>query len=161
MAQEKSGYSLSDFIPLACIIAGVALATYIKVVYTESYWMHDFMGFFFLVFGGLKAYNLRGFAGAFASYDFGAAYLPGYAYLYPFIELALGVCYLCAYYLWYTNIITLSIMLFGALGVGYALYRGRALECACLGMVFVVPMTYVTLIEDLLMAAMAGYMLLS
>ncbi len=155
-----TGYRFTDFIPLISIIAFVVFATYLKGIYTPTYWMQDFMGFFFLVFGGLKIYNLRGFAGAFATYDFGAAYIPGYAYLYPYIEFALGVCYLSATYLWYTNVITLCIMLFGASGVAHALYRGKSLTCACLGMVFVVPMTYATLYEDLLMAAMAGYMLL-
>jgi hypothetical protein len=34
-------------------------------------------------------------------------------------------------------------------------------ECACLGTVFKLPMTYVTVVEDLLMVAMAAVMLLA
>ena len=157
MAQKQT--KISDFLPLIAIIVCVATATYIKSMYFESYWMHDFMGFFFLVFGGLKAYNLTGFANTFVTYDLLAASVPGYAYMYPFIELGLALCYLMPYALMYTNIITLIIMLIGAAGVLRALWKGTAMECACLGMVFVLPMTYVTLAEDLIMAAMAAYMI--
>jgi len=158
MAQRTSNV-IYDLLPLFYIVAGIAIATYVKGLMTSSYWMHDFMGFFFLVFGGLKAYNLVGFARTFRTYDVLAATIPGYAYIYPFIELGLAICYLIPYGLLYANIVTLAIMSIGAIGVFQALWRGTAMECACLGMVFVVPMTYVTLFEDLLMALMAAYML--
>jgi len=160
MAQDKK-VQTQDFLPLIVIIGSVAVATMIKSYTMGSYWMHDFMGFFLLIFGSLKAYNLHGFAQAFTSYDIPAFYIPGYAYLYPFIELTLGLCYLFTYALWYTHITTIAIMLAGALGVLQALISSRSISCACLGMVFVLPMTYVTLAEDLLMAGMAGYMLMT
>jgi hypothetical protein len=50
-------------------------------------------------------------------------------------------------------------MLVSAAGVARELWKGREIMCACLGVVFKIPMTYVTLLEDLLMAAMAGFML--
>jgi hypothetical protein len=51
-------------------------------------------------------------------------------------------------------------MLLGAAGVLNALRQKKQLRCACLGTALNLPMTTVTLVEDLAMAAMAGAMLL-
>ena len=51
-------------------------------------------------------------------------------------------------------------MLIGAVGVLRALLRKDTIRCACLGTALNLPMTTVTLVEDLVMAAMAGAMLL-
>ena len=50
-------------------------------------------------------------------------------------------------------------MLIGSLGVLRALLDKRAIRCACLGTAIKLPMTTVTLVEDLGMAAMAAVML--
>ena len=84
----------------------------------------------------------------------------GFGYLYPFIELGLGVAYLTGLLPIVTNAITLVIMLIGILGVSQALLAKRKIQCACLGTVFNLPMSKVTFIEDGLMAIMAGVMLL-
>ena len=57
-------------------------------------WMHDFMGFFLVVFSMFKFFNLEGFADGFHMYDLLAKPFRPYAYIYPFIELALGLGYL-------------------------------------------------------------------
>ncbi len=56
--------------------------------------MHDFMGFFLVVFALLKVFNLSGFADGFQKYDLLARRFRAYALAYPFIELALGLGYL-------------------------------------------------------------------
>ncbi|XHC24778.1 hypothetical protein ABWH91_10920 [Phycisphaerales bacterium ac7] len=58
-----------------------------------------------------------------------------------------------------TNIVTLALMLIGSVGVLKALMENRRIQCACLGTALNLPMTKVTLIEDLSMAAMAAGML--
>jgi hypothetical protein len=58
-----------------------------------------------------------------------------------------------------TNSVTLVLMLVGAAGVLKALLDKRAIRCACLGTALNLPMTTVTLVEDLTMAAMAAGML--
>lgn len=59
-----------------------------------------------------------------------------------------------------TNTTTLVLILAGAAGVGRALAAGEDLACGCLGTALNLPMTKVTLVEDLTMAAMAGGALL-
>lgn len=57
------------------------------------------------------------------------------------------------------NTATLVIMLLGAAGVPQALLSGRSIRCGRLGTTLNLPMTTVTMVEDLLMAAMAAAML--
>lgn len=79
-----------------------------------------------------------------------------YALAYPFIELTLGLLYLFGWQLILANWLTMVLMLISTSGVAQALLNKQNLTCACLGMVFKLPMTYVTLLEDLLMLCMAA-----
>jgi len=118
------------------------------------------MAGFFLVFSFFKLLDLRGFADAYQSYDILARPFRPWALAYPFIELALGVAYLTRWNLTLTNTATLVLMLVGSIGVLKAVLSKRQIRCACLGTALNLPMTTVTLVEDLGMAAMAGAALL-
>jgi copper chaperone CopZ len=120
--------------------------------------MGRFMGGFFLVFGGLKLLDLRGFVSAYAMYDLLAARVTAYGWVYPFLEVILGLGYL-AVPNWPTlHAFTLGLMLFSSVGVVQSVSRGEKLKCACMGTAFNLPMTTVTVVEDLGMAAMAAAM---
>lgn len=165
MAQAKQNkYTLSDFIPLitifSCIIAFVLVRQFYMGWHLEHA-MYDAMGSFFIVFGGFKIINISAFADAYQIYDIIAKRSRLYAFIYPFIEVALGIAYFARYNLFLTNLVTLLLMTVSSIGVGNELIRGRQIPCACLGMVFRIPMTYVTLVEYVAMAAMALYMLLA
>jgi hypothetical protein len=121
--------------------------------------MARFMAGFFLVFSFFKLLNLRGFADNYRTYDILAAAVPVWGWVYPFVELALGVAYLLGGHSAPVNIITLVVMLVGTVGVARSLLKKRTISCACLGTVFDLPMSWVTLVEDLLMAGMAAMML--
>ena len=161
-ASMKQSYTFRDFLPLIAVFACVIGVTVLFGVYTGaegSRWMELFMGFFFLIFGLFKAANLRGFAEAYRTYDLIAMRSTVYAYLYPFIELALAVLYLGGFSPLFTNSVTLVVMTVSALGVFIQLRKRETIPCACLGTVFVIPMTWVTLGEDVLMAGMAAALL--
>jgi len=121
--------------------------------------MRIFMGIFFLVFGTFKLIKLKDFAQAYSEYDLIAKKFKVYGFIYPFLEILLGIAYLMNWNPTITNSVTLVLMLVSAAGVFNELRKGRTIVCACLGTVFKVPMTYVTLAEDLLMALMALMML--
>lgn len=160
--QQKNGYTLYDFLPLIIIFSLIASFVIIRQLYMGWHLasaMYDAMGAFFLVFGGFKIINISAFADAYQIYDIIAQRSRVYAYMYPFIEVALGIAYFVRYNLFLTNLVTLLLMTVSSIGVGNELIRGRQIPCACLGMVFRIPMTYVTLIEDIAMVAMAAYML--
>ena len=155
---------LKDFIPLMVIFSIVIGLTVILnyAIFEPSPMrgMQLFMGVFFIVFGGFKVMKLKGFAEAYPDYDLIAKRSKTYAYLYPFIELGLGILYMVGIWLLFANIVTLIIMTIGALGVYLKLRKGEEIMCACLGVVFKIPMTWVTLLEDVLMAIMALIMII-
>lgn len=162
MNSRSNGYVLSDFIPLLAIISLISLATLAKYLFygADLYGsMSDFMGFFFLVFGSFKLINWPGFVSAYRMYDLLAQKSTLYAYLYPLIEVALGIAYLTRWQPLITYAITVVVMFVSSLGVINALRQKQKIVCACLGAVFKLPMTYVTLAEDLLMLFMALIML--
>src|SRR5207253_2799497 len=119
-----------------------------------------FMAGFFLVFSFFKLLDLKGFAESYAMYDVLAKRIPTYGYVYPFLELALGVAYLTGFNPAATNWATVVIMGFSSIGVIQSVVDKKQIRCACLGAVFNLPMSTVTIIEDLLMVAMAGAALL-
>jgi hypothetical protein len=121
--------------------------------------MARFMGGFFLAFAFFKLLDVRAFADAYAGYDVIAGRLRAYGFMYPFIELLLGAAYLSGFQPTATNAVTLVVMSVGTVGVVKTLLARRKIRCACLGAVFNLPMSYVTLAEDALMAAMATVML--
>jgi hypothetical protein len=158
------GSRWQDYIPLIVIIALTLLTACAKQVsyparWSWMNWMHDFMGFFLVVFSMFKLFDLEGFADGFQMYDLLAKPVRPYAYLYPFVELALGLGYLAHWQPKLIYSITVTVMTFGALGVIRALTKRLDIECACLGTVISVPLSTVAMVEDLGMAAMAAVML--
>ncbi len=161
MIKEK--YTIKDFLPLISLFVLITAASVVWVMLSEGdfmRWMELFMGLFFIVFGLFKVLNLKGFKDAYRMYDVIATKYPSYGYAYPFLELGLGALYLLALYPFATNLVTLALMSVSAWGVYLKLRKKEKIMCACLGVVFKVPMTWVTLVEDLLMAGMALVMLL-
>jgi hypothetical protein len=107
-----------------------------------------------------KLMDLPGCAEGYSTYDLLVLKWKGYGYIYPFIEITLGVLYFFYIGGVYRDIFTFILMSIGTVGVWKALQNKDEIPCACLGMVFTVPMTKVTLFENLFMAVMALVMVL-
>lgn len=121
--------------------------------------MHQFMGAFFLLFGGLKVINWKRFVPAYRAYDDVAKRSALYAWAYPGIEIGLAAFFLTGTWLVFANVITFILMTQKAVSVHRKLALGGEVQCACLGGFFNIPVTRVTFFEDVLMAAMAAYSL--
>jgi len=147
------------------LIVGYILGVVVLIAASTGNWsigpmMRHFMAGFFIVFSFFKLLDLRGFVETYRGYDLFARRSKAYAWAYPFIELMLGVAYLVNLFPLATNLITLIVMSVGAIGVLRVLLDKRSIRCACLGTALNLPMTKVTLVEDVTMAAMAAAMLL-
>lgn len=123
-------------------------------------WMRHFMSAFFMVFSFFKILDLSGFADSYMSYDIIARKWRSWGYVYAFIELALGMAYLLNCCPLTTNIIAFTIMSISIIGVFQSVLNKTKIQCACLGAVFDLPMSTITIIEDALMILMSGYMIL-
>ncbi len=162
-SEDEKSFSVT-YKPLLLVFFYILLVTLTIEIASDEFRLHrfmpNFMAGFFLVFSFFKLLDLRGFAQSYAMYDLLAKKLPVYGYFYPFIELALGTAYLLGYRPMLINVITLIVMTFSSIGVILAVANKQKIRCACLGTGFNLPMTTVTIIEDLLMAGMAAWMLI-
>jgi copper chaperone CopZ len=122
-------------------------------------WMNNFMAGFFIAFSFFKFLDIKGFADSYSTYDLLAKRVYVYGFIYPFVELGLGLAYLSNLDPVYASVITIIVMGFSSIGVIQAVANKRKIRCACLGVVFNLPMSTVTIIEDLLMVAMASFSL--
>ncbi len=158
-AEEKTSYR-----PLSRVIGIIVLASVSLQLGRDQIdlmlLMNHLMGLFFLIFAMFKLIDLKGFADGFQMYDVVAKKFWGYAYAYPYIEVILGVLYLSGMYLVFANLATLIIMAVSAIGVLISMRRGYKFKCACLGTVLNVPLSTVSLVENIGMGLMAAYMLL-
>ncbi|NAS12833.1 heavy metal translocating P-type ATPase [Poritiphilus flavus] len=121
--------------------------------------MLDFMGLFYIVFSFFKFLDLKGFPESFRMYDPLAKVLPVYGWIYPFLELALGLMFLMRFQLNIALIVTIVILGITTVGVTKTLLDKKSIRCACLGTALKLPMTEATFIENAIMLLMAGIML--
>ncbi len=144
----------ATYYPLLLVVGLIAVAAL-----AGPGWMLNFMGGFFLVFGAFKLLDVSAFANAYARYDVIAKVFKPWGFVYPFVETALGLAFLFRMEIPAMLWIALILSVIGAIGVIQANLRKETIQCACLGTVFQLPMSVVTIIESLGMAAMAAWML--
>ncbi len=119
-----------------------------------------FISFSMVVLALLKLQDIERFSTMFLNYDLLAQKWVPYGYIYPFAEGAAGVL-MSAHALNFVSIpIALTIGTIGALSVFKAVYIDkRELKCACVGGSSNVPLGFVSLTENVMMVAMALWML--
>jgi len=162
MDADEEEYS---FKPLLIVLGFILLLTLIAEYNASSFdWLRalrNYMGGFFIAFSFFKLLDLKGFAYSYLSYDVITKKWLGWGFIYPFVELALGVAYLTSFHMKWTLIATIIVMGVSSIGVIRAVLDKQKIKCACLGTGFNLPMSTVTIIEDLGMVGMATIMLLS
>jgi copper chaperone CopZ len=121
--------------------------------------MLDFMGLFYIVFSFFKLLDLKGFPESFRMYDPLAKAIPIYGWIYPFMELALGLMFLMRYSVTTALIATIVLLGITTVGVTKTLLDKKSIRCACLGTALKLPMTEATFIENAIMLVMAAIML--
>jgi len=124
--------------------------------------MNDVMGIWFILFGVLKLLDLEGFVKTFMQYDIVAKKWTPYGYLFPFLEIGLGIAYLRDTQMHYRltiNIVTVLIVGITGIWIFYALKAKKDVDCVCMGTKFPLPMSIINLIENIAMGAMAVIML--
>lgn len=122
---------------------------------SPSDWMPFWMGYFLCFFAFFKFLDIKGFASAFQSYDFITKRWPPYGFIYPFLELFLGIFFLTRFLPFFTNLALLIVMTLSSIGIVKKVFQGEKLNCACLGTTLNVPLGYVSIVESVGMALMA------
>lgn len=121
-----------------------------------------FIAFSMVVLAMLKLQNVESFATMFLNYDPLAKRWVPYSYIYPYAEGLAGILMVAGVANWLSVPVALVIGSIGAVSVFKAVYiDGRELKCACVGGSSNVPLGFISLTENLMMIAMAGWMALA
>jgi glutaredoxin len=119
-----------------------------------------FVAFSMVVLALLKLQNVEKFATMFLNYDLLARRWVPYSTIYPFAEGLAGVLMVAGALHWLSIPVALFIGTIGAVSVFKAVYIDqRELKCACVGGDSNVPLGFVSLTENLMMIAMALWMM--
>jgi hypothetical protein len=119
-----------------------------------------FIGFSMVVLALLKLQNVESFATMFLNYDLLARRWVPYSYIYPYAEGLAGILMIAGALNWLSIPLALFIGTVGAVSVFKAVYIDRReLKCACVGGSSNVPLGFVSLTENVMMVAMALWML--
>lgn len=141
------------FIILGYIFIASILLNYEN--WNSSNAMLDFMGLFYVIFSFFKILDIKGFSMSFSMYDPLAKQVPIYGYIYPFIEVLLGMMFLIRFKVNIALMLTVIVLGITTIGVTQTLINKRSIKCACLGTTLNLPMTEATFIENALMIIMA------
>lgn len=123
-----------------------------------DHWMMHLMGLLFCQFAFLKLIHLKQFQEGFAKYDLITRKIASYALYYPFIELFLGLLFLANLFIKEASFLALILAMIGIISVLVALKNKLDVKCVCMGTVLDIPLTKVTLFENVVMGAMAFYL---
>ncbi len=146
-------------IVMSSIVLVFALAHVAFYGWSEHTFMQYLMAGYFIFFGALKIVGWSGFVESYRQYDDVAKRSLLYARLYPLIEVGIGMSYYIGVLWMPFDIFVGVLMLQKAISTWRTVRKGAVVQCACLGSFFSIPVTRVTVFEDLLMSAMAFYMI--
>ena len=119
-----------------------------------------FIAFSMCILAMLKLQNVDKFATMFLNYDLLAQRWVPYGRVYPFAEGLAGVLMIAGALNWLSIPVALFIGTIGAVSVVKAVYVDkREIKCACVGGDSNVPLGFVSLTENVMMVAMALWML--
>ncbi len=110
----------------------------------------------FLIAGLAKLADLAGSRQALRDFGVPAALATPFGVLLPVAELAVAVALLPSFSAWFGAVGALVLLLLFVAGIGFNLARGRHPDCHCFGQVHSAPAGWSTLIRNLVLAALAG-----
>ena len=149
---------LAVFAVAALLALAISWLTFLPLLSLVT--IERFVAIAMMLLAMLKLQDVDRFATMFLNYDLLARRLPPYGLAYPFLELGAGVLMLTRSFDWLSVPVALFIGGVGAVSVFKAVYLDkRELKCACVGGGSNVPLGFVSLTENLMMIAMALWML--
>ncbi len=164
VAEDKEGETYRPVIAIFAVAALLALCVgWLAEAQAVSWALPGrFIAIAMVLLGLQKLQDPGRFATMFLTYDLLAQRWVRYGYVYPFIETGAGLLMLAGVLIWLAAPIALVAASIGAYSVFKAVYIDkRQLKCACVGGDSRVPLGFVSLTENVMMAGMALWMLIA
>lgn len=161
---DPNATTYKPVIALFSMTALMAMAASVAADGTPLSWrtLQWFIAFSMSALALLKLQNVESFSAMFLNYDLLARRWVPYSYIYPFAEALAGILMIAGVLNWISIPVALFIGTVGAVSVFKAVYIDkRELKCACVGGGSNVPLGFISLTENLMMVAMALWMLIA
>lgn len=124
-------------------------------------WIRWFMGGFMIIFGGLKLVGIEVFIKVFPLYDLIAKRFPPYKYIYPLLQVFLGMLFIAGIFIMFRDIATILIGLSGLIGMIQIVSRRGPIRLSYLGTILRLRFSTVTLLENTIMVTLGILMLVA
>src|SRR5947209_5798790 len=111
----------------------------------------------FVVAGLAKLADLAGSRQALRDFGVPALLAAPFGLLLPLAELAVAIALIPTVSAWWGALGALVLLLLFIAGISYNLARGRQSECHCFGQLHSAPVGWPTLVRNLVLAALAGF----
>ncbi len=160
--RDSNAVSYTPVLVVFAVAALIALATSYAAFGTVWTLMvvQWFIAITMSILAMLKLQDIESFSSMFLNYDILARRYVPYSYVYPFAELLAGILMISGALKFISIPVALFIGGIGAFSVFKAVYIDkREIKCACVGGSSKVPLGFVSLTENLIMVAMAIWML--
>lgn len=144
------------FILVFMFVVLVNLAAQISLGYFDPQaLMNHLLAGFFIGLSYFKLLDVNAFAESFSSYDPLARHVPQYGTFYPFIEVFLGLLFISGRMNAFANVATVVVLTITLAGVQQHLQSKSKIESASIGTSFSLPLSRITIAENLIMIALA------
>lgn len=124
-------------------------------------WIRWFMGGLLIIFGGLKLLGIEVFIKVFPLYDLIAKRVSFYKYLYPLLQVLLGMFFIAGVFGFVRDLTVIVIGLSGLIGMIQIVSKRGAIRLAYLGTILRLRFSTVVLIENTLMVCLSVIMIFS
>lgn len=159
ISEKLEKTKVTDISPSYTPIIAVVASTWMLALATDS-GLVGFMGYTLVFFAALKLMDINLFAVGFREYDIVAQTFDPYAYLYPFLELFIGLSILSGQTPLIVGITSFIVGFTGSYSIVKAAYvEGKDLRCGCIGGYSDVPLGMFSLLENLIMAFMGLWLM--
>lgn len=166
-ATETDPVSLFDTVRLYLPLITTALFSFavggvitsFQMFSTELFLMNS-MGVFITLIGLLKLRDVHKFVQMFRRYDPLAKKSLFYARFYPYLETTIGVLILSRIFVIPVQLVVIAMYTCTSIGIIHSLKSKENLACGCLGGGVTLPLSNVTIFENIVMITMALFTLL-
>lgn len=157
MVESKT--NVTEYLKFSGVLVFIALISFLLHYRYGAIGFIDYlrwlMGTTFMVFGIFKCIGYKYFVAMYPMYDLIAKKYENYAKIYPFLELTLATIYWFDLFGVYKDIFVLVLSAISAYGVYTQLRIKTKIQCACLGNIIKLPLSKVSLFENVAMTVMA------
>lgn len=122
-------------------------------------WIRWFMGGLMVIFGGLKLLGIEVFVKVFPLYDLIAKRFSVYKYIYPLLQVFLGLLFLIGIFPFFRNIAVIIIGTSGLIGMVKVVSKRGSIRLSYLGTILRLRFSTVIIIENTLMVSLSIIML--